>query len=265
LNTLILIIVLAAATVSVLVGIALRNRRSTVVEVPSAEGMELNSSIAEFIQAIQYSSSETEDPYVKALSQLRRYPDNAARQIEAAYRAVPGEKIPARKLLLLSAVALAHKSMLPLLIEVANEPVSGQTWHDGGRAAEESMLRMMAVDGIDAISLTGDTDAADALLSLASSSDRAVQASAVVALKYAPAHSAHYDKLRSVLPPDRLYLLDVVRANVRDIPQIRDPRKHLLSEPTTVDTRPDPVSGERRNVGMSPGQARVPKASMNKE
>lgn len=122
------------------------------------------------------------------------------------------------------------------------------------------MLRMIAVDGIDAIARSGDTHAADALLALAASPDRAVQAAAVVALKYAEVHLARYEKVRSVLPPDRSYLLDVVRANVRDVPQIVDPRRHLRSEPTTVDARPDLVSGGRRNGGVPSHHARVPQA-----
>jgi hypothetical protein len=157
-------------------------------------------------------------------------------------------------------VALAHRSALPLLTEVAREPVSGTVRHDGGRAAEESMLRMMAVDGIDAIARSGDTGAADALLALATSPDRAVQTSAVVALKYAELHRVRYEKLRSVLSPDRLNLLDVVRASVRDIPQIADPCRHLRSEPTTVDARPDLASGARRNSGVPSRHTRVPQA-----
>jgi len=180
-------------------------------------------------------------------------------------RSVGSEQIRARESLLLAAVALAQRSVLPLLAEVAREPVSGTVRHDGGRAAEESMLRLIAVDGIDAIARSGDTDAAEALLALAASPDRAVQAAAVVALKYADAHRARYEKVRSVLSPDRLYLLDIVRASVHDVPQIADPRRHLRSEPTTVDARPDLASGERRNVGVPPHHARVPQALVVKE
>jgi hypothetical protein len=258
-NTLILIVVLAAAVVSVLAGITLRRRHNTTTE-GSLPVIQLDPVVAGFMDAIQHCASEAEERYVGALALLRQNPDNAARQIETAYRSVGSQQTPTRRALLLAAVALAHRSVLPLLAEVAREPVSGVVRHDGGRAAEESMLRMMAVDGIDAIARSGDTDAADALLALAASPDRAVQTSAVVALKYAEAHRGLYEKLRSVLPPDRLYLFDVVRASVGDVPQIADPRRHLRSEPTSVDTRPDPASGSRRNGGAPSRHARVPQA-----
>jgi hypothetical protein len=259
-NTLILIVVLAAAAVSVLAGIAFRHRRNTTTEA-SSPGIQLDPVLGGFVDALHHCASEAEERYVSALALLRQNPDKAARLIEAAYRSVDGQQIRVRESLILAAVALANRSVLPLLAEVASEPVSGTTRHDGGRDAEESMLRMMAVDGIDAIARLGDADAADALLALATSSDRGVQALAVVALKYAEIHRDRYEKLRGVLSPDRLHLLDIVRANVRDVPQVADPRRHLRSEPTTVDARPDLASGARRNSGVPSHQARVPQAS----
>jgi HEAT repeat protein len=258
-NTLILIAVVVAAGVAVLAGVALRRQRNTTSEVASP-GIQLDPILAGFVDAVHTSASETEERYVRALALLRQNPDNAARLIETAYRSAGSQQIRLRESLLLAAQTLGHRSVLPLLVGVAREPVSGTVRHDGGRAAEESILRMMAVDGIEAIARAGDTDAADALLALAASPDRGVQASAVVALKYSEIHRAHYEKLRGALSPDRLYLLDIVRASVRDVPQVTDPRRHLLSEPTTVDTRPDLESGARRNSGVPSPDARVPRA-----
>jgi hypothetical protein len=219
-------------------------RRDTTAEVPSP-GLQLDPVVGGFVDAVHHCTYEAENRYAHALALLRQDPDKAARQIETAYRSVDSERIRTRESLLLAAVALAHRSLLPLLSDVARQPVSGTVRHDGGRAAEESMLRMIAVDGLDAIARSGDTDAADALLALVASPDRAVQAAAVVALKYADVHRARYERVRSMLSPDRLYLLDVVRANVRDVPQVVDPHRHLRAEPTTLDARPDLASGRR--------------------
>lgn len=256
-NTLILIVVLVA--VAVLIVIAMTRKRDITTEAGSLV-IQLDPIVGGFVDAVHHCASEAEDCYVNALARLRQDPEHTARQIEIAYRSVGSEQIGVRKSLLLTANALAHRSVLPLLSEVARQPVSGTVRHDGGRAAEESIVKMMAVDGIDAIARSGDTDAADILLALAASPDRGVQTAAVVALKYADIHHAHYEKLQGVLSPDRLYLLDIVRANVRDVHQITDPRRHLHSEPTTVDARPDPASGERRNVGPTSHQSRVPRA-----
>lgn len=256
LNTLIIVVVLAA--VAIVIAIAARRKRDLTTEAESP-GIHLDPVVGGFIDAMHRCASETEDRYVSALAQFREDPDHTARKIEAAYRSVGSEQFGLRRSLVLAANALAHRSVLPLLSEIALQPVSGSVRHDGGRAAEESIVKMMAVDGIEAIARSGDRDAADALLTLASSADRGVQAAAVVALKYADIHRAHYEKLRSVFSQDRLYLLDLIRANVRDVPQIDDPTRHLRSAPTTVDARPDAASSKRRSVGPTPQQTGVPR------
>jgi hypothetical protein len=258
-NTFVLVVVVVALAVSVLAAIRLRRRRNSTSELESP-AVQLDAVLGGFVHAIHHCASKQEERYMDALARLRQDPDNAARQVESAYRSAGSVQIRVRESLLLAAVALAHRSVLPLLVEVARAPVGGTVRHDGGRAAAESMLRMLAVDGIDAIARTGNTVAADALVALASSSDRAVQASAVMALKYAEVHGARFEALRRVLPPDRLYLLDVVRARVRDVPQIADPRRHLRAAPMTVDSRPDLVTGARRHSGSPSRDARVPQA-----
>lgn len=256
----VVIIVAVVVALLLLVALLLRRSRDTATEVPSP-GIQLEPSVLGFVEALHTCEYEDDPRYRAALARLREEPEHAAHQIEAAYRSVESDRIGVRESLLLAAGALAHPSVLPLLSEVAGQPTTGSIRHDGGRAAEESMLRMIAVDGIDAIARMGDADAADALVALAAVEDRGVQATAVVALKYTATHRGHYERLRDVLTPDRLYLLDVVRASVRDVPQIVDPRRHLLSEPSTVDTRPDPETGERRNSREPPESARVPRAS----
>jgi HEAT repeat protein len=237
-------------------------RRDTATEAASPPGTSLDPAVAGFIDAAYTAVSATDESYIAALERLRRDPERAEREIEAAYRSVGDDEIRVRESLLLAAGSLAHPSILPLLVDVAQKPVRGNATHDGGRVFEESVLKLIAVDGIEAIAGTGDADAAEALVTLAASPDRAVQAAAVVALKYSDAHRARYEELRDALPEDRRYLLDVVRANVEEVPQIDDPRRRLRAEPTVADARPDPRSGERRRELPERG-ARPPQAQRN--
>jgi hypothetical protein len=252
------IAVVAAAAVLLVLGLRAR-RRDTATEAAPPPEVALDPTVADFIEAAHTAPSETDKRYVDALERLRRDPEDAARQLENAYRSVDDNQIRVRESLLLAASALRHQAILPLLTDVAREPVRGTARHDGGRALEESVLRLIAVDGIEAIAQIGDAAAADALVTLTASSDRAVQAAAVVALKYSDAHRARFDELRETLPADRRYLLDVVRADVRDVPQIDDPRRHLAAEPTTRDARPDASSGKRR-AELPTERARPPRA-----
>ncbi len=75
-------------------------------------------------------------------------------------------------------------------------------------------------------------------------------------------HRDHFERVRAALPADRSHLLDIRRATVRDVPQVSDPRRHLRKEPKTIDSRPDPETGERRVDAPAPSpKARAPRVS----
>jgi hypothetical protein len=256
-DTVILIAAALGAAISVLVGVLSLRRRDTVSGV-GAPDVVIHPSVGGFVDAVHQCASEADDRYVSALGLLRTDPEGAARHIEDAYRAVGADRLAPRQALLLAAAALRHRAILPFLADVARRPVAGDLRHDGGRAAEESALRLIAVDGIEAIARTGDPNAADELVSLVSSVDRAVQAAAVVALKYSDVQGDRVARLRTLLPPDRADLLDIRRAHVTEVPQVSDPRRHLWDLPGTMDTRPDPETGERRN-GLPPAKSPSPR------
>jgi hypothetical protein len=255
-NALVLVVGLAAVAVAVLMA-ATTGRRDTARELDFA-AIKVDPAIGEFLDAIHICSSEDEDRYLAARARLRADPVAAARYIEAAYQSATVDELTLRQSLLLAAAALEHPAVLPFLGELARRPVTGEIKHDGGRAAEESALRLVAVDGIDAIARTGNTQAADLLVALVASPDRAVQAAAVIALKYSSRHRDRFEEACALLPADRGYLIDVRRADVREVPQIADPRRHLRGAPFTTDTRPDPVTFQRRNDTAAPGNRRAP-------
>ncbi len=250
-----LISVLAIAVVA-FAAFLITRRKHTTTEL-AAQGVTLDPLVGAFVDAFHHCASEVDPPYVKAVATLRERPESSAAKLEKDYRALGREYVDARESVLYAASALAHPAILPLLMEVAQQSGSGSIHHEGGRAAQESILRTVAVDGIDAIARSGDERATNALVALTSSADRAVQASAVVALKYLPTKTA-FERLADKLPQDRRYLLNLVRADVREVPQISDPRRHLRAEPSTVDRRPDLNSGQARNGGPAPASARVP-------
>jgi hypothetical protein len=192
-DTVILIASILGAAISVLVGVFSLRRRDTVSGV-GAPDLAIHPAVGGFVDAVQQCASEGDDRYVSALGLLRNDPDGAARHIETAYRTVGSDGLAPRQALLLAAAALRHRAILPFLADVARQPAAGDIRHDGGRAAEESALRLIAVDGIEAIARTGDPHAADELVSLAASMDRAVQAAALVALNSSGLHGDHLER-----------------------------------------------------------------------
>jgi len=244
-SALVLVVVMAAAAVAVLMA-ATSGRRDTARELDFA-ATKIDPVLGEFLDALHSCSSEDDGRYLAARARLRADPEATARHIEAAYEAASTNELTLRQSLLLAAAALEHPAVLAFLGELARSPVTGEIEHDGGRAAEESALRLVAVDGIEAVVRTGDAQAADLLLMLVASPDRAVQAAAIVALKYSEHHRDRFARACAMLPPDKAYLADLRRATVWDVPQIADPRRSLRGDPVTVDSRPDPITTERRH------------------
>jgi len=251
-----LVVVMAAAAVAVLMA-ATSGRRDTARELDFA-ATKIDPAVGEFLDAIHLCSSENDDRYLAARAQLREEPEGAARHIAEAYDAASANELTLRQGLLLAASALHHPAILPFLGELAQGPVTGEISHDGGRAAEESALRLVAVDGIEAVARAGHAPAADLLVTLAASADRAVQAAAVVALKYSEPYRDRFERVRAMLPREKAYLAELQRADVRDVPQVADPRRHLRGDAVTSDTRPDPIRTERRNSHEPSRTRRVP-------
>jgi hypothetical protein len=112
---------------------------------------------------------------------IRTDPAAAAQRIDNAYNAT--HDLTVRRALLLEAAALEDAATLRFLGDVANGLLSTDLERNSERAAEGSALRLIAVDGIAALSRNGDLHATSLLRKLVASPDRAVQAAAMVVLK----------------------------------------------------------------------------------
>jgi hypothetical protein len=173
---------------------------------------------------------------------LRQDPTRSAGLIAEALRTagdLPGEHHHG---LVLAAAAIAHSAVLPLLVKIADRPIR-QTDSWGLREAD-STLRLTAVDGIEAIA-DDEREAVDALMALTRSPDRAVQAAAVDALTRSAFGADRVARLRTSLPEDRRFLLEVRRAQIEDVPQISNPTRHLAGTPRSRDERPAPDASSR--------------------
>lgn len=256
LNTVVVAVVVIAIFLAVVSAVALRARPTTTEGSPWRES-QLSPAINNFLAAFHTAQSETDAHFLEALGQLRSDATNHSQQISLAFGQLDALQFGARRSLLYTARYLAHASSLPFLVEIAKQKPGGELSHEGNRMAEESMLRSIAVDGIEQIARQENSQAVEALMTLCNSSDRLVQASSVVALKYL---NVPLDRLRSAVPRDRLYLLDLVRVDIRDVPQIMDPRQHLRAEVAAGTGRPNPES--KAEPSRSPDRkSRVPNVS----
>ncbi|HEX6150109.1 hypothetical protein [Nocardioides sp.] len=249
-NGLVLGIVFVALVVALIAGFAAGRRPSTVTELP-VSASSVDPILAPFIECLHVCESEEDERYVVALTRLRERPEEVSAAIRTAYPGADESAFDFRRSLLLTANRLEHPTILPFLAAVAGTSAQSRGAHEGGQSAAASDLRLTALDGIEAMAVGGVESAADALLDLVTSNDRAVQAGAVVALTHAEGFSDRLARVRELLPENRQYLLDVRRVDVRDASQIADPTG-TLSGILTTDNRPDPNTGEVRGAPTGP-------------
>lgn len=235
-TTLIVVIVIIAIGLAVASTFAMRPRPTTTAGEPW-RGVDFGPELREFLAAFHSAPNEEDPRFTRALTNLRVGAAGSAKQIATAYDKLDPTYLGQRRSLLYAARYLGHEAALPFLIRIAKQEPQGESAHEGGRLAVESMLRSVAVEGIEQIASQGSQEAIDALLPLVQSADRLVQATSVVALKYL---NVPLERLRSLLPEDRPYLLEIARVDIRDVPQIRDPRCHLRAEWTSSTGRPSP-------------------------
>jgi len=71
----------------------------------------------------------------------------------------------------------------------------------------------------------------------------------------------HASRIREILPADLRFILDMKRVDVRDVPQVKDPRKHLPERVRNRASAPKPVP----KPAMSRGAGSELRPQSNKE
>lgn len=224
---------LAALFLLVIIG-RLRHSPGSLGAGPAREVREIGGSVGSFVAAANRCEREDEPAYAAAVDALSNDP-SASAMIEQSYR----DASPGLKPVLLLAAAAAGSGARRFLSETASTPIGEMSSVDA--AVEESRLRLTAVDGLERLGRAGDIEAWQDLERLASSADRAVQMGAVAALKFGGQDEA-VARLRRLLPADRRFLFDITRPDVRDVPHVVDPRRHLAGREMSTGTRP-PLNG----------------------
>ena len=127
--------------------------------------------------------------------------------------------------------ALATPACIPPLLRVATTGMKvGEmcTEFEMRQLLHEAALRTQAVEGLEACARNGHQDALAALVEVAQSDSLSVKAIALTALReVAPGNEAYRSTVQR-LPESERYLVNLQRTDVRSVPQITDPTRHLL-------------------------------------
>jgi hypothetical protein len=166
----------------------------------------------------------------RAIENLKRDPEEMMVAIAAAYGQCSAGDYPQRHALVYAARVMAHESALPLLASVALSdipPEAASDPHSFSTVAEETIIRMSAVDGIAHHASHGVGHAIDLLLRCVESPAFSVRRAAVTALMATPKGPRLRRRLEALVPKDEHFIFDLKRVSVSEAIQVKDPTRSL--------------------------------------
>jgi hypothetical protein len=184
--------------------------------------------INNLIEAMYAAGDDAETAYQAALKALRLVAEEAAIALARLESDCDRRSYPRRWALIYAATQLERDSLLPFLRQVALTPIPPEQSHNPhsySTVKEETVLRATAVDGVGTLAARGSERARDSLfefLAIDSISIRQASIRSLLAID-----DTMRERITEYLPRDAHYLLDVRPVAVTDVPQVKNPRRHL--------------------------------------
>lgn len=244
------------ALVVVVVFAALRRRDVAAHSVAEAESPAFapQGALGTFAAVLNSVNSEADPAYLAALEGMSK--DRKSVIAEASrVLAEPAEgNFALRHTVVLAVSALRDAGALDLLSKVAlnPQPLPPKERPGGGEVAlnpqplppvdgpldahgsedvvQGAMIALDAIDGIEKLADDGNADALDVLVKATQVNSNAIRGAALTALSARADRWEHLQRAMEKLPFELHALAGLRRVDVRDVPQIRDPRAHLLGD-----------------------------------
>jgi len=168
--------------------------------------------------------------YDQAVDNLNRDPEHMMVAIAAAYGHCPVTDYPQRHALVAAASHITDEGALPFLSSVALSeipPEAAKDPHSFSTVAEETIIRVSAVDSIARHASRGLQLAIDLLLRCVESPAFSIRRAAVTGLMASPEAQRLRPRLETLIPKEQHFIFDLKKVSVRDAIQVKDPTRHL--------------------------------------
>ncbi len=219
----------------------------TVAEIVTPED-KLPGALGSFVAILNSANSESDAEYISGLSRLREDKKDVLVVATRVMAQPPEGLFVLRHSVVLAVAALRDPSALDLLGKIALNPqplpprqAPAQrvtVEHDVEDVVQGTMIALDAVDGIEMLADDGHAAALDLLVEAARVDSNAIRGAALTVLAARGERRDHLQRALSALPTELRPLAGLRRAQVRDVPQIRDPRVHLAGEEQMVAAAP---------------------------
>lgn len=205
------------------------------------------------IEAADAFGDDAEDHYRETLEDAKHHSNGVLVEIARALGHCAEDDYPTRWALVHAAGQLRDEGALALLSSVVKTPIPDELSsdpHSFSSVEEETVIRTTAVDAIADLAVRGQhEEAEEALIAFLDLPSFSLRRAAVTGLKSAPRGEELRERIASCLPDDEQFLLDIQKADVRDVEQIADPTRHL-SELGRAETKSAPPSFDRKGSDL---------------
>jgi hypothetical protein len=199
--------------------------------------------------------NDANDRHDQAVDSLRRDPEETIVAIVAAYGGCPAGDYAQRQALVRVAGILGHSGSLPFLASVALAEIPQEQAadpHSFSTVAEETIIRMTAVDGIVQRARDGDEGAAEFLMKCVESPSFSVRRAAVSGLMSTPYGDERRSDIEARVPSEQRFIFDLKQIPASEAIQVEDPTRHL-AERYREPSEPKPaIPGQAGTGGQRP-------------
>ena len=202
-----------------------------------------------FLEAMNSLGDEAQAIYDEKLKELSKHAEDVLVEIIRAEGAACEDDYPFRWALVHAASELKHPATLKFLRNLVFAPIppeKSRDPHSFSTIAEETILRTTAVEGVEYLSKAGNEDAQKTLFDFLKVPSLSVKRASVQAILATVRDKGKLEKLKSALPEDERFLLEIKRVDLKAVPQIEDPQKDLKPDAKDSVKEAPPKMPERK-------------------
>ena len=194
-----------------------------------------------FLNVMNSFGDDAQEVYEEKLKELKKHAEDIMVEVVRAEGAADESDYPFRWALVHTASELKSPASLRFLKNLVFSPIppeKSKDPHSFSTVAEETILRTTAVEGIENLAKMGNEEAQKTLFNFLELPSISIKRAAIQAIFATVSDEKKLEKMRSLMPREHHYLLEIKRVNVKDVPQIKEPQKDLKEGAT--DTKKEP-------------------------
>lgn len=201
-------------------------------------------SLRRFLKTINSIGDDAQESYNDALKDIRRDSESIIFEIAREEKACNPMDYVTRWGLIHAATELRHPLSIPFLKNVILTPIPPELSkdpHSFSTAANETIIRTTAIEGIKYLAQEGNEDALNVLFECLNQPSISIRRASIQAILSVRKDESALQKIKDVLPESQQFLLNLRQASLNDVPQISNPQKHLRNPDSQKEFRKKPL------------------------